>query len=231
VFKVAPGISQLQGAKTLAPNYNTRMASAKIRSLYSLHPGLAMIESSKRLLEERTGKTVDDWVALTREDGPADVAARREWLKSEHGFTTNYAKWIADLASGEGLADLNPDVYLQTAERYVEEMYSGKRVALRPIYDRLLNHALTFGKDVKACPGKTIVPLYRQHVFAQIKPATNSRIDLGLALGDTKATGRLIDTGGLAKKDRITHRIELSTIGDIDAKAIGWLKKAYERDA
>jgi len=28
----------------------------------------------------------------------------------------------------------------------------------------------------------TIVPLYREHVFAQIKATTNSRIDLGLAL-------------------------------------------------
>ncbi|PYT97443.1 MAG: hypothetical protein DMG38_19690 [Acidobacteria bacterium] len=28
----------------------------------------------------------------------------------------------------------------------------------------------------------TIVPLYREHVFAQIKPTTNSRVDFGLAL-------------------------------------------------
>jgi hypothetical protein len=33
-----------------------------------------------------------------------------------------------------------------------------------------------------------------------------TRIDFGLALKDTPATGRLIDTGGFAKKDRITHR-------------------------
>jgi hypothetical protein len=200
------------------------------RSLYSLHPGLKMIESSMRQLKERTGRSAEDWAALTRKDGPAGAAARREWLKTTHGFTTNYAKWIADLSSGEGLADLDPAVYLQTAERYVEAMFSGKRASLRPVYDRLLSLALSLGKDVKACPGKTIVPLYREHVFAQIKPATNTRIDLGLALGNMKATGRLIDTGGFAKKDRITHRIEISTLKDIDAEATRWLKKAYERD-
>ncbi len=107
-------------------------------------------------------------------------------------------------------------------------MFSGKRAALRPVYDRLLALALSLGKDVKACPGKTIVPLYREHVFAQIKPATNTRIDLGLALGGTKPTGRLIDTGGFAKKDRITHRIEISSIKDIDAEVTRWLKKGYE---
>ena len=125
---------------------------------------------------------------------------------------------------------MDPEVYLQTAERYVDAMFSGKRAALRPVYDRLLALALSLGKDVKACPGKTIVPLYREHVFAQIKPATNTRIDLGLALGGTKPTGRLIDTGGFAKKDRITHRIEISSIKDIDAEVTRWLKKGYEEN-
>ena len=123
-----------------------------------------------------------------------------------------------------------PRSTFRAAERYVEAMFSGKRAALRPAYDRLLALALSLGKDVKACPGKTIVPLYREHVFAQIKPSTNTRIDLGLALGDMKPTGRLIDTGGFAKKDRITHRIEISTVKDIDAEVTRWFKRGYDRD-
>ncbi|HKO58166.1 MAG TPA: DUF5655 domain-containing protein, partial [Thermoanaerobaculia bacterium] len=84
--------------------------------------------------------------------------------------------------------------------------------------------------DAKLSPGKTIVPIYRKHVIAQIKPTTNTRIDFGLALGDTPATGRLIDTGGLAKKDRITHRIEIRTLEDIDEEVREWLERAWERD-
>jgi hypothetical protein len=110
-------------------------------------------------------------------------------------------------------------------------MFAEKKAALRPIYDRLLKLALSVGRDVKACPGKTIVPLYRQHVFAQIKPTTNTRIDMGFALGALKAKGRLIDTGGFEKKDRITHRIPVSSLDDIDAELKDWLKKAYELDA
>ena len=83
-----------------------------------------------------------------------------------------------------------------------------------------------------ACPYKTIVPLYRHHVFAQIKPTTNTRIDLGLALAKHKAKlpKRLIDTGGLQKKDRITHRIEISSLDDIDADVKKWVRAAYELD-
>ena len=183
-----------------------------------------------RLLQERTGRSAQEWAALTEKEGPEGVAARRQWLKSTHGFTTNYALWIADLSVGGALDDVDPDAYLRAAEGYVEAMFSGKRGGLRPAYDRLLTMALALGSDVKACPGKTIVPLYREHVFAQIKPSTNARIDLGLALGDVKPAGRLIDTGGLAKKDRITHRIPIATPGDVDDEVSRWLTAAYDKE-
>ena len=125
----------------------------------------------------------------------------------------------------------DPVVYLEEAERDVEAMFSGGKAKLRPIYNALLKLGLKTGKEAKACPCKTIVPLYRNHVFAQIKPTTQTRIDMGFALGDLKPTGRLIDTGGFAKKDRITHRIPISSIEEIDDEVKHWLKVAYDRDA
>ena len=94
----------------------------------------------------------------------------------------------------------------------------------------MLKVGLNVSKDVKACPCQTIVPLYRKHVFAQIKPTTTKRVDIGFALGDMKPKGRLIDTGGFAKKDRITHRIPLQSVSDIDDEVKHWLKVAYDRD-
>src|SRR6185437_10762347 len=59
-----------------------------------------------------------------------------------------------------------------------------------------------------------------------------TRIDFGLALGDTmKTPKRLIQTGGYEKKDRITHRFEITSLKDIDDEVKRWLKIAYERDA
>ena len=155
---------------------------------------------------------------------------RREWLKKEHGLGTNSAWWIAGRAEGKGEAEANPDAYLRAAEGYVESMFSGKKSGLRPIYERLLKLGCSIGRDVKACPCKTIVPLYRKHVFAQIKPTTNTRIDCGFALGNRKTPKRLIDTGGYAKGDRITHRIEITRLSDIDDEVKRWLKAAYDLD-
>jgi hypothetical protein len=201
------------------------------KSIYGVHPGVLTTQKWITELKQKTGRSLEEWITHIKKAGPKDEKARREWLKAEYGLSTNSAWWLAERSDGKGLAAGDPDLYLEEAERDVEKMFSGAKAALRPIYDALLKLGLKLGKDVKACPCQTIVPLYRKHVFAQIKPTTQTRIDLGFALGDTKAKGRLIDTGGFAKKDRITHRIPLMSIKDIDDEVKHWLQVAYERDA
>lgn len=197
-------------------------------SRYDVHPSLAMYQSTIAGMKQKTGRTLEEWIKLVEKEGPATEKERRIWLKA-HGLGTNYAGWIAEQSVGKG-GDGNPETYLKQADEYVEKMYSGAKTELRPIFDELLVLGRTLGKDVKVCPCQTIVPLYRRHVFAQIKPTTRTRIDLGLALKDTKVPKRLIDTGGLAKKDRITHRIEITSLKDIDAEVKKWIKIAYEMD-
>ncbi len=201
------------------------------KSIYGVHPGVAMTQKWVGELKQKTGRSLDEWLRLIKKSGPKDEKERREWLKTEHGLGTNSAWWLAERAAGKGDEVGDPDAYLQAAEGYVEAMFSGGKAGLRPIYNALLKTGLKIGKDVKACPCQTIVPLYRNHVFAQIKPTTQTRIDLGFALGEMKPKGRLIDTGGFAKKDRITHRIPITSLEDIDDEVKHWLKVAYERDA
>src|SRR5437588_2395575 len=201
-------------------------------SPYSVHPGVAMALSVVAKMKEKTGRTLDEWIALVNKHGPATEKERREWLKREHQLGTNYAAWIAERANGKGAEDSDPDAYLRAADRYVNGMFAGTRAQLRPIYNELLKVALSVAEDVKACPCKTIVPLYRKHVFAEIKPSTRTRIDFGLALAKFQGElpERLIDTGGLAKKDRITHRFAITSLADIDVEVKRWLKTAYDLD-
>jgi hypothetical protein len=204
---------------------------AKSESLYGVHPSVAMVQKWLAELKEETGRSMEEWLALVKKEGPKDEKSRREWLKSKHKLGTNKASWIAERAEGKGWED-TPEAYLKAAVGYVEEQYAGPKEKLRPIYDELLKLGKSLGEDVKACPCSTIVPLYRNHVFAQIKPTTNSRIDLGFALAHHKGKlpKRLIDTGGLAKKDRITHRMEITAAEQIDEEVKKWLKTAYDLD-
>ena len=189
------------------------------KSIYSPHPGVAMVQKWMAELPTKTGRSLEEWVAHVQKHGPPEEKARRLWLKEKHGLGTNTAWWIAEHASGGddlGIIEHDPDRYLEAAEQYVAGMFAGPKAALWPIYERLLELGFALGSDVRVCPCKTIVPFYRHRVFAEVKPSTRTRIDFGFALGDTKATGRLIDTGGFAKKDRITHRIPLSSLADLD---------------
>jgi hypothetical protein len=202
----------------------------KKKSIYSVHPGVLMTQKWIGELKEKTGRTLEEWMAHIKKAGPKDEQERRAWLKEKYSLGTNTAWWLAERADGKGQESGDPDLYLKAAERDVEKMFSGGKAGLRPLYDALLKLGLKTGKEAKACPCQTIVPLYRNHVFAQIKPTTQTRIDMGFALGDMKPKGRLIDTGGFAKKDRITHRIPISSMDDIDDEVKHWLKVAYDRD-
>jgi hypothetical protein len=193
-------------------------------SVYTMHPGFAMEEAGIRLLKERTGRTLEEWVGIVKKTGPGTEKERIAWLKEAHGITTNYALWIAKRVDGGGSAEAyDPDAM-------VEAMFAGKKAGLRPIYDEMLRLGFELGKDVRVCPSKTMVPFYRKHVFAQVKPAAATRVDVGFAFGEMKPAGRLISTGGFEKGDRITHRIPVAAAGEIDTEVKKWLKRAYEAD-
>src|SRR6266513_1363758 len=112
------------------------------KSIYGVHPGVAMTQKWIAELKHKTGRTLDEWLRLIKRSGPKDEKARREWLKTEHGLGTNSAWWLAERADGQGTEIGDPDEYLQAAEGYVEKMFSGGKAGLRPIYDALLKTGL-----------------------------------------------------------------------------------------
>jgi hypothetical protein len=188
------------------------------KSLYSPHPSLAHWRAMVESLPERTGKTVEEWRALLRKSGLESAAEQRKWLKEKHGLGLSTIGLILDEAEHK----MNP-------EDLVEQIFSGAKANLRPQYEEILQYGLSLGADVRVCPCATIVPFYREHVFAQLKAPNRSAIHLGLALGDLAAEGILISTGGYEKKDRITHRIDIPLGSSLTKEQQRWFRRAYER--
>ena len=205
------------------------------RSPYSVHPSVAYVQAILANLEASSGLSAEGWVRQLKARGPVGQSRQRQWLKAQ-GLGTNQAALVVGQSQGgaENTFAHDEEDYLRAAARYVERQYSGAKAHLRPLYEVVLAAGLGAGPLAKACPCQTFVPLFHRHVFAQIKPSTSRRIDLGLALGDPKkvkdTSGRLVETGGFAKKDRITHRLELTRPADVDGTVRRWLKAAYARD-
>ncbi len=139
---------------------------------------------------------------------------------------------VASRVRGKGSEDSDESAYLKAAPGYVEAMYAGPKSSLRPIHDALVELGRSLGKDVRVCPCKTMVPFYREHVFAEVKPSSRTRIDLGLApkKSKRKTVKRLISTGGLEKGNRITHRISITSLDEIDSEVRRWIEIAYHLD-
>lgn len=205
-------------------------AHSSATSRWGIHPLVDYSQSLLANMQQRTGRTFEEWVALTKKQQLGTVKERKDWLKATHGIGSSTGQMIADMVDGNGWDWVNPEAYLQTADRFYAAMFADKKAHLQPIAEALIETVQQLGSDVKVCPCQTIIPVYRTHVFAEIKPATLKRIDLGFAFGNTPPSPKLIDTGGFAKKNRITFRYPLESVDDLTKEVCGWLKEAYSRD-
>lgn len=109
----------------------------------------------------------------------------------------------------------------------IDAQYAGGKAALRPIFDRLRPIVESFGDDVELAVRQSYVAFARGKQFAVVQPSTNSRVDVGLRLPGTAAAGRLEASRNVGGGS-ITHKVALSTAGEVDDELIGWLRAAYE---
>lgn len=170
-------------------------------------------------LLEKTGKTLNEWIAIVKKQKLDKHKAIIDFLKSEHDFTHGYANFVALKARGADAAS-HDDADLLTSQ------YKGKE-QLKPIYDELLKKILKFGKDITVTPKKDSVSFIRKKQFALIKPATKTRVDLGLKLKDKPTTDRLGNSGPFGAM--CTHRVQLTEKKEVDKELLEWLKEAYEK--
>ncbi len=181
--------------------------------------GMAKMAANLKTL---TGKSLEQWAALSRKGGPATHGKLVAWLKSEHELTHGYANLVAhttfksDAASRTALGD-----------DLVGEMFGGDRAVLRPIFDKLLKAILAFGGDIEQAPKKGYLSLRRSSQFAALHPSTTTRFDVGIKLKGTSPAGRLEAAGSW--NAMVTHRVRLASPTDVDKELIGWLRQAYEQ--
>ena len=108
-------------------------AKTKSKSIYSVHPGVAMVRKWIDDLPAKTGRSLDEWLKFIKKSGPKTEKERRDWLKAECGLGSNSASWLAARAEGKGGEDDDPEAYLRAAEEYVEKMFAGPKESLRPM--------------------------------------------------------------------------------------------------
>jgi hypothetical protein len=167
-------------------------------------------------MPEKTGKSLNEWKTLLKTKSFSKHSEAVNFLKKEHNVTHGFANTIVTLSKDES----------NSPNDLLESQYAGKEDLL-PIYKSIISVVKEFGKDVTITPKKTSVSVIRKRQFALIKPATKTRIDLGLKFNDKPTTHRLENSGPFGTM--CTHRVQISNITEIDKELKEWLKQAYEQ--
>lgn len=165
-------------------------------------------------MPEKTGKSLKEWKSVLKTKLFTKHSEAVNFLKKEHNVTHGFANTIIALSKEEQ----------ETPNDLVENQYQGKENLL-PIYENLLSVVKNFGKDVTITPKKTSVSIIRKKQFALIKPATKTRIDLGLK--DKPTSDRLENSGPFGTM--CTHRVKLTDADQIDSELNAWLQEAYQQ--
>lgn len=171
-------------------------------------------------LEEKTGKTLEEWLPITKASGLEKHGQIVKFLKSEHGVTHGFANLIAhkSLEAAQGAPTGETDL--------VSAQYSGGKAGLKPIYDALVEAVSGFGSDVELAPKKSYVSLRRKKQFGLIQPSTKTRVDVGIQLKDHPTSDRLEASGSF--NAMVSHRVRVTAPDQVDDALIDWLKEAYQ---
>ena len=167
-------------------------------------------------MPEKTGKSLEEWTKILKTKNFEKHGEAVKFLKTEYNVTHGFANTIVTLSKND--QDSQDDL--------LTNQYKGKE-ELKLIYEKLVDVISKFGSDITKTPKKGSVSMIRKRQFALIKPATKTRIDLGLKLKDKPTTARLENSGPFGTM--CTHRVRLSTVDEVDKELISWLKEAYQK--
>ena len=182
-----------------------------------------MLGAVSRSMKERTGKSLEEWVAIVQASGidPLDQKSVRNWLRSEHGVKQNSQWAIADSAARAAGWEA------PTVAEYIDKQYSGPKEGLRPIFDKIAEAALGLGDDVSMEGRGGYTPFVRKRQFAAVAAQSRSHVDLGLRYVTPPGSSRLVPAKAPGQS---THKVRLTGTDEVDDEVLGLLAAAYDQN-
>jgi hypothetical protein len=173
-----------------------------------------------RVLEKKTGQSLEVWNRRIRREGFADERSLKVWL-GRQGID-GYAETLL-IMERFGY----PDFLRASARELIDAQYEACP-KLRPIFDAIIDAADTLGPVVVQAR-KTYVSLVTpRRTFARVQAVSGTRVDLGLRLEGETPGGRLLPS---TIHETMTLKLILTAPQDLDTEARDWMRKAYARNS
>lgn len=175
-------------------------------------------------IQAKTGKTLDELYAFIQKSTLASHGAIRDFLKRELGLGHGDANTLTTFYLKSAFSP-TPAPSLAPDGDVLNTIYAGAKAQLRPLHDALMTAISDFG-SFEVAPKKGYVSLRRKKQFAMIGPTTQSRVEVGLNMKDVAPTPRLI---ALAPGGMCQYKVIITSISDVDAELLAWIRTAYDR--
>jgi hypothetical protein len=177
-------------------------------------------------IQERTGRTLDEWVDLVIAAGldPLQQKDVRHWLKEVHGVGQNTQWAIAD-ATARRAGWVEPSL-----EDYADKMYAESKASLRPLHDGVVALAVGLGEDCAVEGRSTYAPVVRRTQFAAVAPGPQGTLRVGFRFRTTVPDDdRLSESTGFAQSSHWLHLAADSDENDVRSLE-PLLQAAYEQN-
>lgn len=178
-----------------------------------------MGEAIIRNLPEKTGRSLEEWIAAIPGTLGTDRKVVVAWLKKEHGLGHYQAVTIYERF-------MNRDEYAD--EGAIEaELFGDSTSALFQGYRGVRDEILALGEDVESIACRTYIPFRRRRQFAVVAPHKGN-LRVGFAI-DATIEG-LEPAKGMGGSDRITWYVEIKPGANLPDPAREALKLAYDQN-
>lgn len=169
-------------------------------------------------LEKRTGRSIDEWVAIARTCPETGHRARLKWFKDNYGLMQNSASMVLSRAFPSGMGWDQPDKL--RAALWTDP----SSTAIFEAVERLAK-ALP---DVSSGQRRGFSAWSHKVQFAAVRPIKGGTARLGLAV-DPGASPRLSPARNEGWSERLKASMNLASPAEVDAEIEALLKMAWER--
>lgn len=159
-------------------------------------------------VQAKTGRSLDEWIAIARTCPHDKPRARTEWLRTEHGLGVNHAALVLSEAFPSDADWDNPD-----ALRAALWADPSSRAILEAV-----EHIAAKVDGLVVGQRKSFTAFSRDVQFAAIRPLKGGRALLGLRLTPDASPRLAAPKRKESWSERLTATVELAAPADVDAE-------------
>jgi hypothetical protein len=174
-------------------------------------------------IQKKTGKSLDELTNLIQSSGLSKHGELRNMLMEKLGLGFGDATNLVHFVLKTDVEIAAKEMGLSTAD-VLDDIYSGPKVSLRPIHEKLISSIQQFG-EFEIAPKKGYVSLRRKRQFAMLGPASNTQFELGINVKNLETDERLVEqpAGSMCN-----YKVRLTDADQVDEIVVSWVRRAYQ---